>query len=183
MNETIKTIKERRSVRTYKGKPVEKEKIEEILECGLMAPNAMHLQPWKFVVLQNKELIGEIARRIKDKLIDDPKYSRIKERVKTKPDPIFYNAPLVIFILGDKQNHWSTLDCSYAAENMMLAAHSLGLASCPIGIASHIKEEKDLIEKLGFDENYELIITLVLGYPAEEPVARERNKDVIKWVE
>ena len=65
----------------------------------------------------------------------------------------------------------------------MLAAKSLGLGSCAIGMARHIKGEKDLIEKLGFDENYELIIPLVFGYPDEEPEPHERNKDVVKWVE
>jgi nitroreductase len=183
MNEIIKTIKERRAVRKYKDKPIEKEKIDEILECGLMAPNARHLQPWKFVVLTNKDLIKEIAKRIQDKVIDNPRYPFVKERAKTREDAIFYSAPLVIFILGDKENHWSPLDCSYAAENMMLAAKSLGLGSCPIGMARHLRDEKDLIEKLGFDENYELIITLVFGYADEEPEVKERNKDVVEWVE
>ncbi|MCH8329147.1 MAG: nitroreductase family protein [Nanoarchaeota archaeon] len=183
MNETIKTIKERRSVRAYKDKPIEKEKINEILECGLMAPNARHLQPWKFIVVANKDLIKEIAKRIQDKVIDNPRYSFVKERAKTKEDAIFYSAPLVVFILGDKENHWSVMDCSMAAENMMLAAKSLGIASCPIGMARFVKEEKDLVHKLGFDPNYELIITLVFGYPDEEPEVKERNKDVIKWVE
>ncbi len=183
MNETIKTIKERRSVRAYKDKPIEKEKIDEILECGLLAPNARHLQPWKFIVVTNKDLIKEIAKRVQDKVIDNPRYSFVKERAKTKEDAIFYSAPLVIFILGKKESRWAKLDCSYAAENMMLAAKSLGLGSCPIGMARYIKDEKDITEKLGFDEKYELIITLVFGYPDEEPEAKERNKDVIKWIE
>ena len=96
MNETIKTIKERRSVRTYKDKPIEKEKINEILECGLMAPNARHLQPWKFIVVTNKDLIRETAKRVQDKVIDNPRYPFVKERLKTKEDAIFYSAPLVI---------------------------------------------------------------------------------------
>jgi nitroreductase len=183
MNETIKTIKERRSVRTYKDKPIEKEKINEILECGLMAPNARHLQPWKFIVVTNKDLIRETAKRVQDNVIDNPRYPFVKERLKTKEDAIFYSAPLVIFILGDKKNKWSKIDCSLAAENMMLASKSLGLGSCPIGMARHLKDEKDLIEKLGFDENYELIITLVFGYSDEEPELKERKKDVVEWIE
>ena len=183
MNEIIKTIKERRSVRTYKDKPIEKEKIEQILDCGLWAPSARNQQPWKFVVVTDKNLIKEMGKRIQDKVIDNPRYSFVKQRAETKEDAIFYSAPLVIFILGDKGNKWSTIDCSLAAENMILAAHSLGIASCPIGMARYIKEEKDLIEKLGFDENYELIITLIFGYADEEPEAKERNKNVVKWIE
>ena len=183
MNDTIKTIKERRAVRAYKDKPIEKEKINEILECGLMAPNARHLQPWKFIVVTDKDLIKEMGKRVQDKLIDNPRYPLVKQRAKTKEDAILYSAPLVVFILGDKSNHWSPLDCSYAAENMMLAAKSMGIGSCPIGMARYIKEEKDLVKKLGFDEKHELIITLVFGYPDEEPEPKERKKDVVKWVE
>lgn len=183
MNETIKTIKSRRSVRTYKDKTIEKEKINEILECGLMAPNARHLQPWKFIVVTDKNLIKEMSKRIRDKVIDNPKYSFIKKRAETKEDAIFYSAPLLVFILGDKNNHWATMDCSMAAENMMLAAKSLGIASCPIGMARFIKDEKDIIEKLDFPESYELVLTLVFGYADKEPAAKERNKDVVKWIE
>jgi len=66
---------------------------------------------------------------------------------------------------------------------MMLASKSLGLGSCPIGMARHLKDEKYLIEKLGFDENYELIIALVFGYSDEEPELKERKKDVVEWIE
>lgn len=182
MNETIKTIKERRAVRAYKDKPIEKEKIEEILECGLWAPSARNKQPWKFVVLDNKELIKKIAKKVQDKTIDNPRYSFVKERAKTKEDVIFYSAPLVIFILGDKKNNWSKIDCSLAAENMMLAARSMGIASCPIGMARHFIGEKEIEEKLGFDEKHELVLTLVFGYADEEPKPKERNKDVVKRI-
>ena len=183
MNETIKTIKERRAIRSYQDKPIEKEKIEQILDAGLWAPSARNLQPWKFIIVANKDLIKETAKRVQDKVINDPKYSFVKERAEIKEDAIFYSAPLVIFVLGDKENHWSTIDCSLAMQNMMLAAHSLGIASCPIGMSRHLKDEKDLIEKLGFDKNYELVLALTFGYADEKPEPKERNKDVIEWIE
>ena len=183
MNKIIKTIKSRRAVRTYKDKPIEKEQIQEIIECGLWAPSARNLQPWKFILVTNKNLIKEMGKRIQDKVINNPRYAFVKERAKTKEDAIFYSAPLVIFILGSKESHWSAINCSLAAENMMIAAKSLGIASCPIGMARHIKDEKDIIEKLGFDENYELILALAFGYPDEEPQAKPRNEGVVEWVE
>ena len=148
-----------------------------------MAPNARNMQAWRFIVVTNNSLIKEMGKRIQAKVIDNPRYSFVKERAKTKEDAIFYSAPLVIFILGDKANHWSVIDFSLAAENMMIAAKSLGIASCPIGMASFIKDEKDIIEKLGFDENYELILTLAFGYPDESPEPKERNRDAVKWIE
>ena len=182
MNEIIKTIKSRRAVRTYKDKPIEKEKIEQILDCGLSAPSARNLQPWKFVVVTDKNLIKEMGKRVQDKVIDNPRYSFVKQRAETKEDAIFYSAPLVIFILGDKGNKWSAIDCSLAAENMMLAARSLDIASCPIGMARYIKGEKDIEEKLGIDEKYELILTLIFGYADEEPEPKSRDKEVITWI-
>ncbi|MBW2977194.1 nitroreductase [Candidatus Woesearchaeota archaeon] len=183
MNETIKTIKSRRSVRAYKDKPIEKGKVKEILECGLRAPSARNLQTWKFIAVTNKELIMEVGKRIQDKLINNPRYSFVKQRAETKKDAIFYSAPLVAFILGDRENPWSAIDCSMAAENMMLAACSMGIASCPIGMARHIKDEKDIIEKLNFPENYELVLTVAFGYADEKPTQKERRKDAIKLIE
>ncbi len=183
MNSTIQTIKERRAVRAYKDKPIEKGKIQQILDAGLSAPSARNLQPWKFFVVTNKQLIKEMGKRIQDKLIDNPRYSFIKQRAKTKEDAIFYSAPLLVFILGDKNNHWSKIDCSLAAQNMMLAAHSLGIGSCPIGMAQFVKDEKDLTKKLGFEDDYELVLTIVFGYADENPEPKERNKDVVKWIE
>ena len=183
MNKTIKSIKERRAVRAYKDKAIEKEKIKEIVECGLMAPSARNLQTWKFIVVTNKDLIKEMGKRLQDKLIENPRYLFVKERAKTKEDAIFYSAPLAIFILGDKENHWSTIDCALAAENMMIAAKSLGIASCPIGMARYIKDESDIIKKLNFPENYELILTIVFGYADENPDAKERNRNVVNWIE
>lgn len=183
INEAIKAIKERRAVRTYKDKPIEKEKIKEIIECGLWAPSARNLQTWKFIVVTDKNLIKEMGARIQNKVIDNPRYSFVKERAKTKEDAIFYSAPMAVFILGNKDNKWSIIDCSLAAENMMIAAKSLGIASCPIGMARYIKDEKDIVKKLNFPESYELVLTIAFGYADENPVAKERKKDAVNWVE
>ncbi|MAH33301.1 hypothetical protein CL615_02830 [archaeon] len=183
MNPTINSIKERRAVRAYKDKAIGKEKINEIIECGIWAPSARNNQPWKFVALTNRNLIKKIAKRILDKIINNPRYPFVRERAKTKEDPILYSAPLVIFILGDKNNKWNAIDCSLAAQNMMLASYSLGISSCPIGMTQFLKEEQDLMNELGFDKNYELVLTLTFGYGNEEPEKKERTKDVVKFIE
>ncbi len=105
-----------------------------------------------------------MGKRIQDRLINNPQYPFVKERAKTKEDAIFYSAPLAIFILGDKENHWSSIDCSLAAENMMIAAKSLGIASCPIGLARCIKDERAILKKLNFPKSYELILTIPIKF-------------------
>jgi len=87
MNPTINSIKERRAVRAYKDKAIEKEKINEIIECGIWAPSARNNQSWKFVALTNRNLIKKIAKRILDKIINNPRYPFVRERAKTKEDP------------------------------------------------------------------------------------------------
>ncbi len=182
MNPTIQSIKERRAIRAYKDKPIEKEKIDEIINCGLMAPSARNLQPWKFVAVTDKKFIKEMAERVQSKVIGNPRYSFVKERSKTKQDAIFYSAPLVVFILGNEKSSWHVIDCSLAAENMMLAAHSLGIGSCPIGMARFLAEEKDIIKRLKFPEGHNLVLTLVFGYADEKPAPRERNKEAVEWI-
>jgi len=183
MNEIIKTIKERRAIRAFKDRPIEKEKIQQIIEAGTWAPSARNLQPWKFIIVTNRQLIKEMGVRIQEKVIGNARYSFVKERAKTNEDAIFYSAPLVIFIFGDENNKWSTIDCSLTAQNMMLAAHSLGIGSCPIGMARFVKDERDIIKELDFPEDYELVLTIAFGYPDEKPEPKERNKNVVKWVE
>ena len=183
MNPTIKTIKERRAIRAFQDKPIEKEKINEIIECGLWAPSARNKQSWKFIVVADKDLIKEMGKRVQEKVIDNPRYSFVKERAQTKEDAIFYSAPVVVFILGDKSNKWSTIDCSLAVQNMMLAAHSLGIGSCPIGMARFVVDEKDFVERLGFSDDCEIVLTLAFGYADENPEPKDRKKDVVTWVE
>jgi nitroreductase len=65
----------------------------------------------------------------------------------------------------------------------MLAAHSLGIGSCPIGMSRHMKEEKDLVGKLNFPEDYELVLAMVFGYSNEKPELKPRGKDAVSWIE
>ena len=116
MNETIKNILERRSIRKYKDKEVSEELIDEVLKAGIYAPTGMNRQSPIIIAITNKE--------IRDKL------SKINAKIMGVDTDPFYGAPVVIVVLANKNMPTYIYDGSLVMENMMLAANSLGLGSC-----------------------------------------------------
>lgn len=176
MNEIIENIITRRSIRKYKDTPVEREKIEQIIKCGEYAPSGMGQQPWKFLVVEDKEVMEWLRKENKIALGFGPD---------KEVDP-FYGAPVVIVVLADNTCSTYREDGSLALENMMLAAHSLGLGSCWIHRAwqtFETEEGKALLKKLGIGENYSGVGNMILGYPdCELPVAKPRKTDMTYYI-
>jgi nitroreductase len=183
MNETLESIKNRRSIRKFEDKELTKQQIEEIIESGRLAPSARNDQNWKFIAVTNKELIKEMSDYVVNIVIDNPKYSFVKERKAIIDDPILYSAPAVIFIVAEEDDKWSTINCSLAAENMMIYAHSIGIGSCFIGMARFVNENQELVEKLKVPQGCVIQATLVFGYADEKPEFKERNKDNVTWID
>jgi len=197
MNEIIKTICERRAVRKYTDQAVSKEMIEKLLDAGRMAPSAMNRQPWKFYILTSKEdiklLSGEIVK-VGMKSITEMSLKSVANAVVsgithlshgidflTAKDPVFHGAPLVIFITSPKENEWAGLDFGMCSQNIMLAAKSLGLDSCPIGFGKFVEKTKDY-PKLNIPETEQVQIAIIIGYGNENPEIHERKKDDVFWV-
>ena len=177
-NPVIENIMARRSIRKYKDQPIEREKLQQIVECGINAPSGMNQQPWEVRVVDNADYINGITEIYK------------KENPKTTEDPdfknMFRNAPAVIFVASPK-NGSGQLDCGMLGENMMLAALSLDLGTCclggPIRFMKSNEEAAPYLQKLGFSEDYELLYALAVGYPDEEPAPKPRNTEKVKFIE
>jgi len=181
MNEIIKAIKERRSVRAYEDKPVEKEKINELIECAKWGPSAKNEQKWHFTVITNKEVMKKVSEmRIQ---AETDKNSSMMQRAETMEDPVLYNAPLYIAITAPEDYKWADLDGTIAAHDMVLAAHSLVLGSCYIGTVKILEDKKEFKELLQVPEGHKFIISVVFGYAKEEPEPKPRNEDVVSWIE
>jgi nitroreductase len=169
MNEVVKNMLSRRSVKAYKSTPVPKELIEQIVQAGLAAPSGLNKQSPIILAVTDKQVRDELSKINAGK---DP-FSR--------PDP-FYNAPCVLVVLADKSVPTHIYDGSLVMENMLLAAHSLGLGACWIHRAKEtfdLPEGKALLKKLGIEGEYEGIGNCVVGYmdgnyPAEKP--RKENR-------
>lgn len=197
MNETIKTIYERRAVRKYDERPIEKAIINEVIEAGRMAPSAINMQPWKFYVLTNKELIKRLSKEISRAAVSEFSKMKIRKLMKLAAsffhlshgldflkleDAVFHGAPAVIFISSPKTNEWADLDIGMCSQNIMLAAQSLGLASCPIGFAKYVEKTKSY-KKLGIAETEQVIIAIIIGYGVEKPEPKIRLKDNLFFID
>ena len=186
--ETLQTIYERRSVRKYRNQFVDKDTIEKILDAGRMAPSAMNEQPWKFYVVTHKEKIQSFSKEIskitaKEFLKAGPgrmikniihlfNFSQGFQYLKTK-DHVFYEAPVVIFITGPRNNEWADLDIGMCAQNIMLAAKSMGLDTCPVGLGKYLEHTK-LYPQLKTSAKEEIKLSVILGYGDETPEVHKR---------
>lgn len=174
----VKTIMERRSIRKYKPQPVEREKMQTIVECGVNAPNAMNRQPWEIRVVDNPDFINgvtELYKKEQPKAAEDPNFKNM-----------FRNAPTVVFVDRDVQSGSAEFDCGLLSENMMLAAQSMGIGSCCLGSPAAFMRSPaaaEYLKKLGFSEGYELLYCIAFGYPDEAPAAKPRDLTKIKFVE
>lgn len=172
MANTLDTIKTRRSIRKYKSDAIPEEILNKIIEAGSYAPSGMGRQPVIILAVTNKEL--------RDRL------SKLNADVMHSTNDPFYGAPAVLVVLADKNAPTHVYDGSLVMENLMLAAHDLGIGSCWIHRAKEVfeKEEgKEILKSLGIEGDYEGIGNCILGYAdVEEPQAKPRKDNFVYWV-
>lgn len=184
MNETLNTIMNRRSIRQYNGLPVAEADIKTIMEAALTAPSAILQQKWHFSVVTNKCMIERMIAVIKENIISSK--SPFSERAKSADFNPFYDAPCVILISGDETARWVEIDCSLAAENILLAAASLDIASCIMAMPQFLfasEKGKLLAREVGVPEGYKFVCGIVLGKTHEpNPPMRPRLGSVVNYV-
>ena len=170
MNEIIKAMMERRSIRKFKSDMVSKKDIDEIIEAGLYAANGMGRQAVITVAVTNKELRDKIAE-------DNRKIGGWDKGF----DP-FYGAPVILIVLAEKDWRNKVYDGSLVIGNMMLAAHSLGLGSIWIHRAKEefeTEEYKKLLKDIGVQGEWEGIGHCAIGYidcDIPKPAPRKENR-------
>jgi nitroreductase len=197
LTETIRIISARRAVRKYKDKPVDRDTIGQVIDAGMMAPSAMNRQPWKFYVLTGRETIRSFSKAISRVVFKELSGSGIKGVIQAAghllhfahnfninaiTDPVFHGAPVVILITAPSDNEWAPLDIGMCAQNMMLAAKSLGLDTCPVGFAKFVMDV-DLYPKLNIPPSEKVLLAVILGYGDEQPAAHERAGNKIIFVD
>ena len=199
--EVYEAIKGRRSIRKYLDKPVEREKIEQIIEAGLWAPTGQNNQPVLFIVVTNRELIdeiyaeiyaiGRVFKRMRSIVALFGKEMRGEggRRVfKSLHDNGLYKAPVVIMAGAQRRSSATYMkDCSLATQNMMLAAHALGLGTCYIGWVRLLNYSinRKLMRRLSLPKGFEICDAIILGYPAlsPQPPKRKTVAETTMWVQ
>lgn len=167
MNETLKVLRERRSIRKYKAEQIRNEELDAILEAGTWAPSGMGLQPSVMVVVQDPETIAYM--------------SALNAQIQGRPgtDP-FYGAPTVVVVLADGETPNWMRDGSLVMGNLMNAAWALGVGSCWINRALELfdmPEGKALLEKWGLPGTLRGVGNCVLGYIDGDVPAPKPRKD------
>lgn len=173
MNETLQVIRSRRSVKKYKDTPVAKELIEKIVEAGTCAPSGLNKQSPIILAVTNKE--------VRDKL----SFLNAGKDPFKRSDP-FYGAPVVLVVLADKSVPTYLYDGSLVMENMLLAAHSLGLGACWIHRAKEtfaMEEGKEILRSLGIEGDYEGIGNCIVGYPDTIPADKPRKENWVYYID
>ncbi len=178
LNPVTSAIMARRSVRKYQDKPVEHEKLEAIVRCGINAPSGMNRQPWLVRVVENQKLIAEVTEVYKkanpDQVSRDAGFKNM-----------FRNAPNLICVCTPAKGG-GELDAGLLGENIMLAAQSLGLGTCclggPVRFLLGNAEAKFFLDSLEIPEDYKLNYIIAIGYPDEQPEAKPRDASKVKYI-
>ncbi|MDT8901563.1 nitroreductase family protein [Anaeroselena agilis] len=168
MNETLRTIAARRSVRAYRPEQIGPEELQAILEAGRFAPSGMGQQAWHFSVVQRKELLDRINEACREGFLRSGN-KVFEERARAEGFSVFYGAPTLIVVSGDEQALTTVENCALALGNMFLAAASLGVGSCWIHAVKFIFDGADgkaLAAELALPPGYRVYASGAFGYPA-----------------
>jgi nitroreductase len=215
--DVLQAIQERRSARAYLDRPVEKETLEKLISYASQAPSAINIQPWELVVVsgeERKRLSRVLVKRMRERNIScgpgakrplpghfvERQRGLLEDMLPNLPEGTgfqdfinegscnFYGAPTAILIMIDKVFSSARLtDIGIILGYLVLAAHAMGLATCPIGLITAFDE--DIREQLNLSEDKEVVIGIAVGYrnPSSgvNKVRTERAplKEWVKWRE
>ncbi len=177
-------IKGRRSVRSFTKEPIIKEQMEAVLEAGIWAPTGMAREPWRFIIIENKELIKYVSDQTKNavKQMMPP----LANQFCTEADIVCYNAPTLVLVCTEKDPQWekiNILDSVLATQNMFLKAYELGLGTCYMGFVNLLNSKPEVLRKIGIPDNCELAVPFIIGHPKVKPEKGKRKKpNILKWI-
>lgn len=187
-NAVLENMMTRRTIRRFSKEQVREEELQAVLDAGMYAPSAGGRQGVLFVVSQNREMnekLGRIKRNNSTvKMSTDTVYiSREQPSIADDPNVFnaFYDAPTVITLFVPKNFLFGPYDASAAAENMLLAAHSIGLGGCYIGSAWESFADpygQEVLREWNIRTDYFAALHVLLGYPKDEqaPKAKARKE-------
>lgn len=157
--DAIKNIIGRRSIRKYTEKKIPRDIVDSLLDAGMHAPSARNLQPWHFIVVDDREMILALSEA-------HPYATMLRD------------AALAILVCGDRNiqemDGYIVQDCSAATQNIMLAAHAMGIGSVWLGMYPRRERMQEISKLLGIPDHILPVSLISLGYPAEEKEPPQR---------
>ena len=178
LNPVVGAIMARRSVRKYLDRPVEHEKLMTLARCAINAPSGMNAQPWLVRVVEDQKLINDVTEVYKKANAEQVKRDAYFKNM-------FRNAPNLICVCTPAKGG-GQLDAGLLGENVMLAAQALGLGTCclggPVRFLKSNADARFFLERLDIPADYELNYIIAVGYPDEQPEARQRDASKVKFI-
>ena len=176
--DALTLIKTRHSTRKFLQKPVEKEKLEQVIEAGRFAPSGGNNQATHFIVIQDNAVLAELARIAREEFakmeLTPDTYASLAKSIELSKKGTYvfhYNAPVLILTANRIGYGNNMADCSCAVENMMLMANALDLSSCWINQINWLNSNPVMLaylKKLGMQEGETVYVSMALGYPDSE---------------
>jgi len=184
----------RRSIRAFTSAAIDRGTIRALLDAAVQAPTAMHLEPWAFVVVQDRATLKRYSDQAKGSWAAEAKKYRalhpdlgetersFADRFAAPDFCLFYDASALIVICAKPLGPFVTADCWLAAENLMLAATALGLGTCCIGSAVPVLNTPTVKSELSIPLDVEAVVPLVIGVVRDSasPVAR-KEPHILSW--
>ncbi len=183
----IEALETRRSVRAYTDRPIEEDVLKKLIVIGTKAPSASNSQPWSFGIMQGREKVRALAEEARKALAVNIKPgSNLEKYAQMLGNPdydMFHGAGTLLFVYGDRNCPWHVGDCSMCIQNIMLAAHSMGIGSCWIGFANWLCKTEDFSARVGVPGDRELVGVVCLGYRKGDlpPVRLRREPEILFW--
>jgi len=181
-----KALHARRAVREYTKEPVDEATLRRLIEAATLAPSAMNEQPWLFTVIRDKALLARISTASKAASLaataPGSMPRRLRERLENPAYDIFYGAPVLIVISSATDGRWAAVNCSLAAENLMLAALDAGLGTCWIGFAQNWLGLPEAKAALELPPDSVPVAAIIVGHAASFPPPVPRKEPAISWI-
>lgn len=177
MNEVLKNIMARRSVRAYTNRQISEEDLNTILSAAVNAPSGMNLQTWHFTAIQNADVLKRLNEAIKGAFSRSAE-PRLQERGRSETYCCYYHAPTLIIASNEPTQWWAPMDCACALENIFLAAFSLGIGSCwinQLGQTCDDPEVRSLLTELCVPTNHKVYGCAALGYASPDVLMKEKK--------
>ena len=185
MNETLKNIGNRRSTRVFMPEQLKDVELQAIIDAGIYAPSATNKQPWHFTVIQSKDIIDRLSDAFKE-ITKKSDVEYLKKFAGNEKFHVFYNSPTIILVSGDGNNKYASVDCAAAVENMLIAAESLEIGSCWIGLIAYLlnsEEGKEFVKELGIPQGFKQIHAVSLGYKKNKSSnAPSRKENTVNYI-
>jgi nitroreductase/cold shock CspA family protein len=180
--DVTRAIYGRRAIRAYTQEPVSRHAVERLIDAAVQAPSAMDLEPWSFAVVEGAERLrrfSDLAKQAIPQAVLETLGGRLRATLADPNYNIFHGAPVLIVICATSDESQAEEDCCLAAQNLMLAAHAIGLGTCPIGFARPWLRLPETKKELNIEANHIPVLSVVVGHPAECPAGPGRRAPTI----